>query len=256
MIKSEGLNKDNFGDLLSATAVLREDVARQDEALVDIGILRTFAIENTLMNGSVECFLEEALIWQHKYMETKNNEFLSQMERVVLETQEFVKTNDLSRWESRIARFLGRVADYQKKYSVAEGYYQEAIDKAPSDPKYAKNPALIYEYQGFKILDEIRLGKVEEGIGEAEKLYIDYLLAEEGRALREKDYATWAIWRSGLLINLSRTLIEQDLTEEYKTKIFSWLEKADQDLHVPEGVTVWTDFGFRKNEISRIRETL
>jgi tetratricopeptide (TPR) repeat protein len=256
MLRKEEINQANFGDLLSATAVLREDTTKQDEALVDIRVLREFAIENTLMDGAVECFLEEALIWQHKYMETKKSEFLSQMERMVLETQEFVKTNDLSRWESRVARFLGRIADYQKKYSAAESFYQEAIDKAPSDPKYVENPALVYEYQGFKVIDVVRLGRVKEGVEEAEKLYEEYLLSDEGESLRQKDYSTWAIWRSGLLINLCRTIMDLDLTEQYKQKILVWLDRAEQNLKAPEGVVSWTDFGFRKNEISKIRAAL
>jgi len=256
MIRSENISESNFGDLLSATAVLREDVARQDEALSDIGVLREFAIENTLMDGAVECFLEEALVWQHKYMESGKDEFLKKMEEIVVKASEFIKENRLQPWESRIARFLGRVADYQKKHSVAESYYQEAIDKAPSDPKYVANPALTYEYKGFKILDSLRLGKIEEGIGEAESLYEDYLFSEDGKALRQKDYSTWAIWRSGLLINLSRTLVGLNLTDKYRADILGWLEKAEQDLKAPEGVEVWTDFSFRKNEISEVRETL
>lgn len=256
MIKEAGINKGNFEDLLRETAKMREDLSRQDEALEDIRTLREFTIENTLVDSTVECFLEEALIWQHKYMETRKEEFLNKMEQVVLEASEWVKTNQVTQWESRVARFLGRVADYQKKYSEAEQYYQEAIDKVLSDPKYVGNPAMVYEYQGFKILDSLRLGKVEEGIGEAKKLYDDYLFSEEGKDLRQRDYATWAIWRSGLFINLSRTLIDLGLTEEYKSDILDWLEKAEQDLKVPEGVEVWTDFSFRKNEISRVRESL
>ncbi|HBC45037.1 MAG: hypothetical protein UX08_C0023G0004 [Candidatus Collierbacteria bacterium GW2011_GWB1_45_35] len=256
MIRSENISESNFEELLSATAVLREDVARQDEALADIEVLREFAMEKGMFDEAVQCFLEEALIWQHKYMESGKDEFLKKMEEIVVKASEFIKENRLQPWESRIARFLGRVADYQKKYSVAESYYQEAIDKAPSDPKYAKNQALIYEYIGFKILDEIRLGKVDEGIDEAEGLYGDYLFSEEGGALRQRDYSTWAIWRSGLLINLCRTLIDLDLTEKYKADILGWLEKAEQDLKAPEGVEVWTDFSFRKNEISEVRETL
>lgn len=256
MIKEAGINNGNFEDLLRETAKMREDLARQDEALSDIGVLREFAIENMMVDSTVECFLEEALIWQHKYMESNKEEFLVKMEEVVSKAKEFVTENGLQRWESRIARFLGRVSDYQKKYSEAEKYYQEAIDKVLNDPKYPGNPALSYEYQGFKVLDEIRLGRVEKGIAEAEKLYEDYLLSEEGRSLKERDYSTWAIWRSGLLINLCRTIIDLALEDEYKQNIVGWLEKAEQNLKAPEGVEVWTDFGFRKKEIVRVREGL
>lgn len=256
MIKEGGINKGDFEDLLRETAKMREDLSRQDEALEDIRTLREFAIQNTMVHSTVECFLEEALIWQHKYMESNKEDFLVKMEEVVSRAKEFVKENGLQQWESRIARFLGRVSDYQKKYSEAEKYYQEAIDKVLSDPKYIENTALAYEYRGFKILDEIRLGRVEKGIGEAEKLYEDYLSSEEGRSLKERDYSTWAIWRSGLLINLCRTVIDLGLTEEYKHKLLGWLEKAEQNLKAPEGVEVWTDFGFRNKEIARVREGL
>ena len=58
------------------------------------------------------------------------------------------------------------------------------------------------------------------------------------------------------MINLSRILIDLGLTDKYKANILGWLEKAEQDLKVPEGAEAWTDFGFRKNEISKVRQVL
>ena len=53
MIRSENISESNFEELLSATAVLREDVARQDEALADIEVLREFAMEKGMFDEAV-----------------------------------------------------------------------------------------------------------------------------------------------------------------------------------------------------------
>lgn len=256
MLQKEAITKENFEDHLSNLAKDRENPANQDAALEDIRTLRMFAVENGLLSYVAQTFLEEALIWQHKYMSSKNGVFLDSMEQLVTGASEYVKSKGLVQWESRIARFQGRVSDYKKKFAEAVAYYDTAIEKISSDPAYTVNPALVFEYKAFKIIDEVRLGNVDKGVSEAKELYEAYLFSEKGKGLRERDYTTWAIWRSGLLVNLSKTLIDLGLADQYKGDIKEWLEKAEQNLKVPEGVTLWADFSFRKNEIDAVRESL
>lgn len=201
-------------------------------------------------------FFEEALVHQHGFMEEKDQNSLLEMKRIVEEARSFVQEKGLAKWESRVARFLGRVADYEGKYQEAVYFYKEAIEKAPLDPKFQGNHALIYEYRGFLTLDELRIGDVNEGIKNAESLYANYDETSEGKELKGKDYTTWAIWRSGVVINLCKTLIDLGKLEEYRERIVNWLNLAEKDLQPPEGVQIWSDFGFRKNEIQRVREQM
>lgn len=256
MITKESLTKENFAEMFAYVGKLRENVNKHDEALKDIRTLREFAIVNGLGNFVVESLLEEALVWQHEYMLKKDPGSLDRMEDLVKAAGNYASKNNLPAWESRLARFLGRIADYKKDYTRAKEYYQIALDKVMVDPNYAQNPALGYEYQGFAIMDKIRLGEVDLGIAEAKGLYEDYMLTEIGSTLRENDYVTWAIWRSGLFINLSRVLIELGVSDKYRNDILVWLEMAEQNLQVPEGVTVWADFSIRKSEIAELRGML
>ncbi|KKT71698.1 MAG: hypothetical protein UW68_C0058G0005 [Candidatus Collierbacteria bacterium GW2011_GWB1_44_6] len=256
MITKETINVLNFPELRMATSRKREDAVRQEEALADTKLLREFAMENGLKDEVFELFLEEALIHQHYYMDTHDDIHLVGMKQVVRQAETYLKANDLTHWESRLARFLGRISDYEQKYHIAADFYKEATTKVHIDPKYPNNRAMGFEYEGFLIIDELHLGNTEQAILMAEKLYQNYDKADEGRQLKEKDYTTWAIWRSGLLINLCRTLIKLGKLETYKEKISEWLRLAENDLQPAENIKTWSDFGFRKNEIAKIRESL
>jgi len=255
MINKESISRETFASHREQTAKRREDINCQDESLADTRLLRMFAIENNLKDATIELFFEEVLILQHFFMETQDQKHLQAMKITTNQADKYIKENSLTHWESRLARFNGRVFDYEKKYSEAAQYYQEAIAKVSLDPKYLENMAIGLEYEGFLIIDKLHLGN-SDAVSEAEKLYRDYLDTEEGRNLKIRDYTTWAIWRSGVLINLCRTLIELNKTEDYRDKIQEWLKLAEADLQAPVGVQVWSDFGFRKNEIIKIRESI
>ncbi len=247
---------DNFDLVFKEAVKKREDVARQEEALVDILGLRKFAVENDLKDKVVETYFEQALISQHKYMQSKDEADLAEMQKTIGEAEKYVSEHQLTKWESRLARYKGRICDYKKEYSKAIEYFQEAIDKSITDPNYETNSALAFEYRGFLVIDKIRLSNIEEGIKEAVELYDDYLFTEEGSALRQKDYTTWAIWRSAVFINLCKALIDMDLAQEHRHSIIEWLQSASNNLKAPEGVTVWSDFAFRKKEIVDLQKIL
>lgn len=256
MIKKETVTKENFPQLALDTARLREDIQRQDEALEDTQTLLDYAISTQMNDAVVELLLESALIYQHRFMEgVSRDESLELMSQAVEHAKMFAETKKLDKFASRIARFEGRVADYKGDHRAALSFYHEAIDKIEADPKYQDNHALAYEYRGFAIFDEIRLGEIEKGIAAAEALHQDYEQTEEGKALREKDYTTWAVWRSGLYINLCRVLIGAGKKDEYKDRMMKWLDQAEADV-TPKDKETWADFGFRKNEINRVREDL
>lgn len=252
----EEINASSFVTLRAEALQLREQVGRQEEVLADIGHLLEFAMDNDMDDEVVELYFEKALIHQHSYMEAKNGVDLEKMRETINMAKVYVQEKGLKKWESRVARYLGRIADYDKKYEEAILYFDEAISKAELDPKYEGNRAMAYEYKGFMVVDELRVSDTDTAVEKALSLYQDYDERDEGRELKTKDYTTWAIWRSAVLINLCSALIDLGKKDEYLQRIEEWLIEAEKNFVVPEGVQTWADFGFRKNEIKRIREML
>jgi len=189
-------------------------------------------------------------------METKNRADLDRMRETINKAKVYTQEKGLKRWESRIARYLGRIADYDGKYSEAILCYKEAISKVELDPKYESNRAMAYEYRGFMVVDELRVTDTVVAVESALNLYGDYETTKEGRELKTKDYTTWAIWRSAVLINLCSAILDLGKMDKYSERIEEWLVEAEKNFVVPEGVVTWADFGFRKNEIKRVRERL
>ncbi len=250
------INLVNFSELRSEALQKREDKERQGEALSDILLLRSFALENNMHDEVVELLFEEALIHQHRYMEGQSGSDLAQMKGAITKVNQYVQERKLFKWESRVARYLGRIADYEGKYEEAIRFYKEAIEKVELDPKYESNKAMDYEYRGFLIADELRVADTGVAVVKALNLYEEYETTEKGRVLKQKDYTTWAIWRSAVLINLCNGLIGLGKMEEYEGNMKEWLNEAEKNFVVPDGVKVWADFGFRKNEIEKIRKIL
>ncbi len=257
MITKESINQDNWAEMRRLVAKERENRYKQGEALADTRVLREFAKEKMMTNEVMDLFLEEALVWQHIYMADKNNKVaLEEMKKVVEEAESYAIEKSIITWQSRIARFMGRVLDYEESYTEALKQYEKAVELVASDPGYENNKAMVFEYYGFMALDNLRLGKTEEGMEMGEKLYLDYENSNEGKDLKAKDYGTWAIWRSGLMINMCRGVIETNKKEAYRQEIENWLERAEKDLELPEGVNSWADFSIRKAEVAEIRKLL
>ncbi|KKT40142.1 hypothetical protein A3K29_04555 [Candidatus Collierbacteria bacterium RIFOXYB2_FULL_46_14] len=256
MLTKDKITTENFESLKVETARLREDTQKQEEALEDIRVLREYALDRGMPDEVVQLYLEESLIHQHSYMEKAEPEALANMKRAVEMAGDYVAKNKMVEWESRIHRFLGRVADYEKKYQEAADYYKKAIAEVALDPKFGENRALAFEYRGFLILDDLRLGDTKAAVAAAEKLYDDYESTAEGAELKARDFTTWAVWRSGVYINLCRALIDMGLLEEYRDAIVKWLDLAESNFQAPDGAVTWSDFGFRKNEIIKVRDVV
>ena len=132
----EEINASSFATLRAEALQLREQVDRQEEVLADIGLLLEFAMDNDMDDEVVELYFEKALIHQHSYMESKNEVDLEKMRETINMAKVYVQENGLKKWESRVARYLGRIADYDKKYKEAMLYFDEAIKKAELNHKY------------------------------------------------------------------------------------------------------------------------
>ena len=78
--------------------------------------------------------------------------------------------------------------------------------------------------------------------------------------MRENDYYTWAVWKSGCAIKIWHALLTKrpPLDTETTQELIQMLDKAEGILVIPEGEETWGDknFEMRKQEIEAIRKAL
>ena len=252
-------------EVLNAIAHIREKKGKGKQTLV--------LIEKVLIVAQdyvVRLYLEKVLVYQHEVMEDRSKpeskqnksrqaKYVKKMEETTLEAKSYIERYKLYRWESRIQRFLGRVADYKKDFSKAVIYYKRAIATAKKDPEYvAERIPRWLEYEAFLAYSLLMFGKVNEGFSMSRRVYKKFDTTSEGKFLRKKDYPTWAIWKTGVPISVGFWFLEKK-DGLSKKELLSWLKEAEGDLSVPKGSKRWigkVDFGFRLDEIKAIRRQL
>ena len=249
--------------VLRQIALLREDSTKGDEtlALINRAINTAHDYVITLLN---ERFLE----YQHRVMdliakpeEEKTDSImrssLETMREAALDMQEYAAENSLTRWESRVYRNLGRVADYSGNYAEAIEYYSQAIDTAGEDPEVKeKGVPRQLELQAFMYFSTIKSGKVKEGTDKSRKLYEAFEISPEGKKLREMDYATWAIWRTGIVYRTVNALLDAQSSALRMDEMKMWVMDSEKLLYPPPDVKVWVDFSYRKTEFENTKMRL
>ncbi len=251
-------------EMLAQVAKAREVVA--GEAVTDKLIDQELEI---LHNVVVNLYLEKAHIYQLMLM-TERDKPEGQRDRNILkravtgwrrtmkEIEEYVKFFRLSRWQSRIERYWGRLCDATGRYTEAISHYRKSIRSARLDPEFTDQGVPRWlEAEGFLAASYIYTGKIKTGWEKSKRIYKRFDTAEAAD-LKQKDYSTWAIWKSGVPIRIGQAMRNNKLLidlidlNEYK----KWLDEAEKLLYPPPEVKVWVDFQFRKNEIAAIRREL
>lgn len=221
---------------------------------------------NTTQNYIVDLYFERAHVFQLMYMterdklegrdEKKMANALQNMEKHTEIARNYIVENKLNGWFHRLYRFLGKVSEYKKNYKKAIEFYKESLKYWRQDPEViTKKLPRNLELEGFLASSLIMSGKTEKGLKMAKDVYKKYEITKEGRNLKAKDYTTWAIWRTGCVIYVTRGLLERKLNLE-RAKILKWLDEADRFLHPKKSVNTWADFQFRRDEISALRARL
>ena len=214
----------------------------------------------------VNLYFERAHIYQLNYMterdklekgnKKKMKNALISMEKYIKETEKYIKENNLKRWLHRIYRFNGKVNEYKKNYKKAVEYYKVSLRYWKKDPEVVRESLpRNFELQGFLASVLIMAGKPKEGLRLARSIYKKYDLTIGGKALKKKDYTTWAIWRTGCVIYAVRGLLEGKVKMD-KSEVIDWLNEAERYLNPPKSVKVWADFKFRKDEIKALKKQL
>lgn len=251
--------------VLDKIALIREKKGKGEQTLA--------LIDRTLIAAQdyiVRLYLEKVLVYQHEVMEdrsrpegkqdkTRQKRFVKKMEDATDEARIYVKRHNLERWEARIQRFLGRVADYKGKYSKAITHYKKAIATAKKDPEYVTEriPRWL-EYEAFLAYSTLMSGKVGEGLSMSRKVYKSFDTTSDGKFLKRVDYSTWAIWKTGIPIRVGFWFLEKRYGIN-KKELLNWLTEAEGELRVPKKSKRWVgkvDFGFRLDEIASIRGRL
>lgn len=251
-------------EIYGEVATLREKKGKSGETLQLLD-----SVLESAQDLVVNLMLERHLLYQHIVMEedAKNKSKRNKDRRrigaknmglVAIEVFNYVKTNNLNRWFSRVNRCLGRVADYKGEYKKAIGCYKKAIKYAKHDPEVVKEivPREL-EYNAFLAHSTMMSGQVDKGFKFAKDTYKEFD-RRDGMKLKKKDYPTWAIWKSGIPIRMINGLIK--LGEGFDRKeMVEWLDNAEKLLTIPKGSKKWlgkVDFGFRKDEIKAVRRKL
>jgi tetratricopeptide (TPR) repeat protein len=251
--------------VMKAIAFLRESKGGEEQAIEIVN-----KALDTAHDYVVTLHLEKALIFQHEVMEERNKpiskqdkkktaKYIKKMVESTEEAEVYVKRYGLKRWQSRIYRFLGRAADYDKDYPKAIKYYKKAIKFAKDDSEYIleKIPRWL-EYEAFLAYSILMSGEIEKGLKMSKEVYKKFIDTKEGKFLKKKDFPTWAIWITGIPIRVGFWFIEngEGISKE---DLLKWLKSTEGYLKIPTGSERWigkVDFQFRKNEIVAIKKKL
>ena len=214
----------------------------------------------------VNLYFEQVHVYQLIYMterdklgkgsKTRLKAALLNMEKYTKVTEKYILENDLSRWLHRLYRFYGKVGEYKRNYKSAVDYYKKSLKFWKSDPEViAKSLPRNLELEGFLSSAIIMSGESEKGLKMARKVYKKYDTTQEGKNLKNVDYTTWAIWRSGVPIFVARAYLEVKTNFDRK-EILAWLEEALRYLNPPKSIKTWADFRYRKDEIIALKNIL
>lgn len=223
-------------------STLREQKGKEKEVLKIVNEALSFGHEFI-----VNLFFEEALTYQHLYMNVSaNKSALVNMQKSVLKAGFYINKYDLTKWQSRYFRFLGRIEDYKKNFKKAIFYYKKSIKYVHLDPE----PFRQFELEGFLAFAILMSGQLDKGYKYSKKVYVKYTATKAGLKLKNKDYFTWEVWRSGVAIRTVNALIDNKVVFDLKDAE-KWLAEVEEELSV-KGY----DFSYRKSELSNLKTRL
>jgi len=236
------LTPENKSSVLRQIGEEREKAGNAEFLIPQIVEVRQQAEKMSDPTTVLTLFQEEFLCGQHLAMENKKNPFKiakgvlvmkSMIGQMIDYQQNHGKEIDPI-ISARTPRFLGRLADHLHLYSQSEKYYRQGLDFFEPleriDQKYQSLE--LSGFLAFSLLKQNKPGWFEL----TQKTLSDFDNSPEGSWLKDSDYKTWAIWKSGIENRNADALLDsKKLTDKYKTNIESWLTDADSILQMPNG---------------------
>lgn len=260
--ENEIVTRENLPKLLENIGRTREKTGTSDSLIPLIHHVRDEAEKLGEKNAVLQLLQEEYLVVQHIIMEERTKKFKANplkvtkaiviMESVTRTMEKYAKENedDLNPvLNARVFRFLGRYADLKHQYKKSEVYYRKGLlyfeQSSKTEEKFNR-----LEFLGFISYSLIKQGKTNDGMELVQQTLKDFDESPEGEWLRENDYFTWAVWKSGIEIRTAEHIIDKNDSKRADVAK-DLLQNAQNILKMPNGST--EDFRLRLDELNNIR---
>jgi hypothetical protein len=261
---------DNLVEIRRDIASLREQKGKDQEALNAIRWAREGAKRIGAHEDVVDLYWEEYLVGKHMVMEARDKEGLWQlppkakgiaegyllMKKAANSAVDYIDNNNVEGKKPRSGRFLGEIAMFERRYGKATDYFKESVElfKQMEDWRDRVN---ALELKGFLAEAMIFSGEAEKGVALTRKTFLEYDEVEAAR-LRDGDYYTWAVWKSGCVIKAWHALLAKDIpvNRDLTEGMVDMLIDVESVFGVPEGVEIWGDFSAREQEVASIKRAI
>lgn len=255
------MKKAQIEDKLKNLSGLREEKGRDEEALkMADEILKEEGIGAKL---EAQVWLEKSLIWQHVFMNEKNKgeggdggkieSAKRGAEKAVKTAEKIMEEGKVDRGDAdlRIDMFLGEVAMERGDYQGAKEAYEKASE-------VVSNVTNRLEFKARLCEPVIMLGEIKEGVRLAQTTDEEFDTGA-GEELKEKDYITWVIWKSGIWIRVARSLDKKGEVGEYKDLVrgkLSEMEEALDESKILRNKWAENPFKIRLDEIEALKKKI
>jgi hypothetical protein len=253
---------ERFAVLIGEIASKREEKGSSEILIPQIRNLRGVAETFEEITSVVQLYQEEFLCGQHMVMEERSKG-LKKANWMRLAKGMWTMastTNDMEKYlgeeeginplvRARIFRFLGRYSDYMGHYKKSAEYYRRGIAEIDLNVEPEEKFNRL-EFIGFLSYSLLKQGRLTDGVSMAEATLKKFDETPEGKLLKENNYYTWAVWKSGIEIRTAEHILdtERDL---YWGKNAELIEDAERILHMPDGTT--EAFRLRLDELNSVK---
>jgi hypothetical protein len=221
------VTKESLPGLCKKIGGIREVKGRESEVLDLINKVLPEATKLGEHERAVDLYWERYLVGKHLLMQARDDHDLSipqkfdhaihgysLMKKSVIDSQRYIKNNNVDSKTPRMFRFLGDITMiegkvYPKLYQKAVGYFRKGVElfSKMDDPKERINNL---ELSGFLAEALILSGKTKEGIDLAKKTFVAYDTGD-GQFLKEMNEYQWTVWKSGCATKLCNPLIDRGI---------------------------------------------
>lgn len=202
---------------------LRETKGKEKESL--------HLINQTIIN----LLWEKALTYQHVYRHNGGDKkVLVGMVESVSTARSYIDKYKIRESLPMYYLFLGKINDFKGKFNESVKCYKKA-------PKTA-------EVEGHMAYSLIMSGKTNLGFKKAVKALKDIDYEKVYTDLKKKDYYTWAVWKSGIVVRVSAALIVKKVKFD-RELVNKWIGICEKELK--NG-----DFGYRRDELGKLKQKL
>lgn len=266
------ITSENLPEIRLDVASLREQKGKEDETLEVIRWAREGAKKIEAHEDVVDLYWEEYLVGKHMAMEARDKEGLWKlplkikglangyilMRTSAKEAGKYIEEYDVEAKRPRSGRFLGEVAMFERRYGKAIEHFKNSVELFEEMENWQERVNAL-ELKGFLAEATILSGDAEKGVAISRHTFLEYD-SDEGIKLKENDYYTWAVWKSGCAIKAWHALLARNLpiNDELVEDMIDMLVDVSDILVIPEDEDTWGDknFEIRKQEITSIKRVI